>query len=335
MNRWIILVMLGMLCGQAAAEPSHELFFQLKASVVKVITSTKSGGQGVGTGVVVGQDYVATSCHVLANSNGITIRKMGENHSPVAIKADWKHDICLLRFQGLPLTPVPLGDSENLQYEQPVFSIGFPGGVPKPQVTTGKIKALYALDDSRIIRTSTSFIMGASGSPLLDDSGKLIGVSTFKSPGRNAYFYNVPVTWLKKLLDAPERSVVQQEDLPFWDAPEEMRPFFMRVVPPLLAERWYELEQVAALWVAHEPTSPEAWHYLGLAQDRQSRNSEAMQQYQKVLAINPQHPATLFEMGMMASRAGDRAEVAKMLLALNEIDEDMAEELRRATGDIH
>jgi hypothetical protein len=37
----------------------------------------------------------------------------------------------------------------------------------------------------------------------------------------------------------------------------------------------------------------------------------------------------------MASRAGDRAEVEKMLLALNEIDEDMAEELRRAIRGVH
>jgi hypothetical protein len=335
MNRSIAVAMFGMLCGQAAAEPSHELVFQLKASVVKVITSTKSGGQGVGTGVVVSQDHVATSCHVLANANGITIRKMGENHLPVAMKADWKHDICLLRFQGLPLTPVPLGDSENLQYEQPVFSIGFPGGVPKPQVTTGKIKALYIHDDSQIIRTSTSFIMGASGSPVLDDNGKIIGINTFKSPGRDAYFYNIPVKWVKKLLDAPETSTIQQEDLPFWDAPEELRPFFMRVVLPLQAEHWSELEQIAVLWTEREPASPEAWHYLGLAQDRQGKPGQAISNYQKVLVLNPHHPATLFEIGMMASRAGDRAEVEKMLLALNEIDEDMAEELRRAIRGVH
>jgi len=330
MKRLIIVAMLAMQYSQASAEPSNELAFQLKASVVKVITITKSGGEGMGTGVVVSQDHVATSCHVLANANGITIRKMGENHAPVALKADWKHDVCLLRFRDLPMSPVVLGDSENLHYEQSVFSIGFPGGVPKPQVTTGKIKALYAYDDSRIIRTSAAFRMGASGSPLLDDSGKLIGINTFKSPGRGAYFYNVPVKWVKKLLEAPDSTVVQQEDLPFWDAPEELRPFFMRVVPPLQAERWSELEQVAALWVEREPASPEAWHYLGLAQDRQGRNSEALQQYQKALALNAQHPATLFEMGMLAARLGNQAEFEKMHLALNGIDSDLAEELNQA-----
>ena len=41
-------------------EINYELVYQLKASIVKVHVATKSGGHGVGTGVVVGKDLVAT-----------------------------------------------------------------------------------------------------------------------------------------------------------------------------------------------------------------------------------------------------------------------------------
>ncbi len=51
------------------AEPNSELTYKLKASVTKVHVITKSGGHGVGTGVVVGKDLVATNCHILANAN--------------------------------------------------------------------------------------------------------------------------------------------------------------------------------------------------------------------------------------------------------------------------
>ena len=61
-----------------------------------------------------------------------------------------------LRFQYAEFTPVQLGDSNDITYNQDIFSIGFPGGPPKPQYTEGKIKAFYPLDDSAIIRTDAS-----------------------------------------------------------------------------------------------------------------------------------------------------------------------------------
>jgi len=324
------LLSLLLLPGLAWAEPSMELVQTLKASVVKVHTVTKTGGHGVGTGVVVSPDHIATNCHVLASAAGITIRKFGENHAPVAMKADWKHDVCLLKFQGLPLTPVALGDSGKLAYEQPVFSIGFPGGVPRPQVTTGKIKALYAYDDSQIIRTNASFRMGASGSPLLDAQGRLVGISTFKSPGRDAYYYNVPVQWVQALLSAPETTTVQQEDVPLWAVPEEVRPFFMRVVPPMQAENWPELLKVAEAWSVREPGSAEAWYYLAMAHQKLDHTEQAIANFHKALTLNNQHAASLHELGLLASRQGDQAGVEQIRLALNRIDAELADELGQA-----
>lgn len=323
----LMATLLAVLAAHAHADPTPELVFQVKAAVVKVHTTTRSGGHGVGTGVVVAPDHVATNCHVLANASGITVRKFGENHAPVALKADWKHDVCLLRFQGLPMKPLPMADGTPPQYEQPVFSVGFPGGVPKPLVTTGRVKALYAHDDGQIIRSSASFRMGASGSPLLDESGRLLGISTFKSPGRDAYFYHVPVKWVKQLLDAPESTTVQQEDLPFWDAPEALRPFFMRVVPYLQAEQWADLEHVAMAWTRAEPSSAEAWYMLGLAQGRQGKSEAASQQLHKALALHPRHPATLYELALLAAGQGDQGEVEKIRTALGGIDRELAERL--------
>ena len=330
MYKLVLSILLFLAFNQAIAEPSEDLVEALKPSVVKVHVYTKSGGRGVGTGVVVGSNLVATNCHVLANSNGITVLKMGESYGPVAIKVDWKHDLCLLKFTDLPLSPIALGESENLKYEQEIFSVGFSGNSPKPLTTWGKIKALYPLDDSQIIRTSASFRLGASGSPVFDGTGKLIAINTFKSPGRQSYFYNIPVKWVKQLLGAPETKTVQQEVLPFWDAPEELRPFFMRVVLPLQNEQWAELERIATQWATHEPANAEAWYYLGLAQDKQSHSLEAHMHFQQALKLNPQHPSALYELGLLASQQGDQNEVQKIHTALNQIDQELAEALQQA-----
>jgi serine protease Do len=313
-----------------AAESVADLAFKLKGSVTKVHVTTQSGGHGVGTGVVVGKDLVATNCHVLANARGVKITKFGESFTPDAMRADWKHDLCILRFQFLELNPVELGDSENLKYEQPIFSIGFPGGPPKPQSTVGKIKALYPLDDSLVVRTDASFVMGASGSPVFDNEGKLIAISTFKSPGRGAYFYNIPVKWVKALLNAPETASLASGGIPFWDAPDTERPFFMRVVLPYQNDKWDELRVVAQAWVAKEPYNPEALFYAGVAEERLGNANQAYAYFDQVLALQPQHPATLMELGLIANRAGKTDVVEKTRVTLKAIDLDLDVEFSQA-----
>ena len=108
----LLMVILGLVFAHDCfAESISELSFRLKASVTKVHVTTKSGGHGVGTGVVVAKDLVATNCHVLANAQGAKITKFGESYTPDAMRADWKHDLCIMRFQYLDLKPVELGDS--------------------------------------------------------------------------------------------------------------------------------------------------------------------------------------------------------------------------------
>ncbi len=329
-----ITATLGLIFAQLSlAEPDPELAYRLKASVAKVHVITKTGGHGVGTGVVIGKDLVATNCHVLANAGGVKITKFGDSFAPVSIRADWKHDLCILRFQYLELAPVELGDSESLKYEQAIFSIGFPGGPPKPQTTHGKIKALYPLDDSQIVRTDASFVMGASGSPVFDNKGRLIAISTFKSPGRGAYFYNVPVKWVKALMAAPESTEttsMQSSQSPFWDALDENRPYFMRVVLPYQNEKWDELNTVAQAWVKAEPNSAEAQYYYGIAQDKLGQHQPAKQAFSQALALHPQHPATLFALGLIAKREDNQAELDRLKLAMKEVDNDVLTEFNEA-----
>ena len=274
-------------------EPTDAFLYTLKQSLVKVISNEKSGGLGHGTGVAISKNHVITNCHVIANTLGVTIRVWGDSYSPVAMQADWKHDLCIMRFEWANITPVALGDSETLKYEQPVISISMPGDSPAPYVDLSKIKALYTMDGSQVIRTEAAFSIGASGSPIFDYDGKLIGISTFKSPGHGAYFYNMPVAWVKKLLQTPEVPVNQAYEAAFWDAPEEARPFFMRIVLPFQNQRWADVKKISQEWITKEPNSPEAYYYAGIAEEKLGNKNKADQYFQKTLSLQPQHPAAL------------------------------------------
>jgi serine protease Do len=271
------------------AEPNPELAYQLKASVVKVHSITKTGGHGVGTGVVVAKDTVATNCHILANSSGISISKFGDSVSPIDMVADWKHDVCLLKFKYLELSPVKLSSAASLHYGDEVFSIGFPGGPPKPQTIAGKVRALYPYDDSFIVRSDAAFIMGSSGSPTFNQAGELVSLSTFKSPGRHAYFYSIPVEWIQALMLQEKSSSLTPDSNPFWDAPLTEQPFWMQIVQPYQTGDWQTLETLASHWLNQETDSAEANFYLASALHGQGKLDAAQQAYQRAVTLQPAH----------------------------------------------
>lgn len=312
---------------QADAEaPKPEFILALSNSIAKVHVEDKHGQHGIGSGVVVAVNHVATNCHVIANARGIAVNKFGNSYAPIALKADWHHDLCLLVFDDLPLKPFEFGDSAKLQYEQHLFALGYSGNSPRPVESFGTMKALIPLDDSQLIRTTAGFRMGASGGALLDYDGKLVGFTTFKSPGRQGFYYSLPVEWVKKLLLQPDISLTTQTEQPFWDVPEKDRPFFMQVVQPLQAEEWSTLELISKAWVTVEKNNPEAWLSLGMAQQGLQDLEKAKQTFNKVLALAPKHSSAYYQLGVIAMAQGDRAEAINIGKKLAEIDPDFAED---------
>jgi serine protease Do len=229
------------------AAPSDEATFAVSPSVVKVHVIDQKGNHGVGSGIVVAENQVATNCHVVANAQGVQIGKLGEAFSPESMKADWRHDLCILQFKFLNVKPAMLGDTQKLIYEQSVFSKSFGGNAVKPIMSFGSIKGLYALDGENIIQSSAGFAMGASGGGLFDDDGRLIGLTTFKSPGRHAYYYSIPVEWIKRLLhQGKDIQLTAQTELPFWDAPFEKRPYFMQSYDAAREGQWERLKTICS-----------------------------------------------------------------------------------------
>lgn len=314
------------LSAQTLPEPTNDLIYALKESIVKVNTTTKSGGHGFGTGVAISKNHVVTNCHVIQNSNGISISKWGVEYAPVSMQADWRHDLCVLKFEWADLKGVVINHNP-LVYEQPVISISMPTDSPAPYVVTSKIKALYAMDSAEVIRTEAAFSIGASGSPLFDYDGKLVAISTFKSPGKNAYFYNMSAKWIAAILETQNYQLGDAHDLPFWDAPDESRPFFMQVVLPYQNARWEDVLNVAKRWTKVEPNTAESWYYLAAAQSGLHQTKEASVAYKKVLSLHPNHPATLLDMALIAHKETNAQEVRRIKQILKAEDEALVETL--------
>ena len=113
-------------------------------------------------------------------------------------------DIAVLRITAPPqkLLPLPLGKSADLLVGQKVLAIGNPFGLDQT-LTTGvisglgrEIKSVTQRSIFDVIQTDASINPGNSGGPLLDSSGRLIGVNTaiYSPSGANAGIgFAVPV----------------------------------------------------------------------------------------------------------------------------------------------
>ncbi|MDI1309880.1 MAG: trypsin-like peptidase domain-containing protein [Methylotenera sp.] len=322
------------MCGatNSWAMPTDELVQNISEHVVKVQVGLANGGYGLGSGVVIAKDQVVTNCHVVANATSVTINAKGENYSASALKPDWHHDLCILKVEGLNLPIANIGSSQNLKYEQPVYSVGFAGFSPRANATSGFVKGLYPMDDSVVVRASNTFRLGDSGGGVFDESGNLVAIITVKSPGHNAFYYNMSVEWVKELLNQPEQSIVGVSELPFWAESEDKWPFFMRIVQPFKTENWEILNKIASAWYEKEPNTSEALFYRAVAEFSLKNEARAEQYFNQVVARNGNNSSAIYYLGLIAENTGKHMEALNLVAMLDNLDQTTAGELKVAMG---
>ncbi len=144
--------------------------------------------QGTGTGFVWDeQGHIVTNFHVIEGASGAQVALSDRTSLPatlVGVAPD--KDLAVLKIDAPTgqLHPLPLGTSHDLGVGQKTFAIGNPFGLDQT-LTTGVISALGREIESRggrpiknVIQTDAAINPGNSGGPLLDSSGRLIGMTT-------------------------------------------------------------------------------------------------------------------------------------------------------------
>jgi S1-C subfamily serine protease len=162
--------------------------------------------QGTGTGFVWDQDgHIVTNFHVVAGGDRASVT-LNDNttYAATIVGTAPDKDIAVLHIDAPPqkLLPLPIGQSSTLKVGQHVLAIGNPFGLDQT-LTTGvvsglgrEIKSVTQRPIFDVIQTDASINPGNSGGPLLDSSGRLIGINTaiFSPSGANAGIgFAVPV----------------------------------------------------------------------------------------------------------------------------------------------
>ena len=331
MLRFVLLAVALLSSAQAMAFDQQSLL-KVFFSVVLVRGYDTEGNLAYGSGVVVGENQVATNCHVLRKTTKAWISQAEDVYPIVSIHADPHHDLCLLNVERLPLQPVQLAKASEVAKGDEVVSIGHSNGVLTPLTSGGHVKSLYPFEGGMVVRTNARFGLGASGSPLFDANGRLLGINTFKTPGRTAYFYAIPAQWIAEVAKIPASSTLPIAGKMFWELDDETKPYFMQVALPHINEDWAKLHAVSQRWIQAEPHNAEAWYELGMAQEGLGQKDQAQQSFRKSVAINARHSESLYRLGIFASERGDREEVHNVSVTLAQIDPEMADNFNKTVG---
>jgi S1-C subfamily serine protease len=169
--------------------------------------------QGTGSGFVWDQNgHIVTNFHVvqMGDRASVTLND-GSTYAATIVGTAPDKDLAVLHIDApaQKLLPLPVGQSAALKVGQKVLAIGNPFGLDQT-LTTGvisglgrEIKSVTQRSIFDVIQTDASINPGNSGGPLLDGSGRLIGINTaiYSPSGANAGIgFAVPVDTINQIV---------------------------------------------------------------------------------------------------------------------------------------
>lgn len=169
-----------------------------------------------GSGFIISEDgYILTNEHVIDGSDSISVSFYdGTSKEAKLIGYDASNDIAVLKVDAQNLSPVVLGNSENLNVGDPVVAIGNPLGELTFSLTSGAVSATEREITTsngvtmNLMQTDCAINSGNSGGALFNLYGEVIGITNAKysSSGSEASIDNIgfaiPINRVRSIVES-------------------------------------------------------------------------------------------------------------------------------------
>jgi S1-C subfamily serine protease len=178
-------------------------------------------GEATGSGFVIDRNgTILTNAHVVSGATKVTVQFADKHVVDASILGrDESTDLAVLKVSAKPseLQPLSLGTSRSIQVGDPTIAIGNPFGLERT-LTTGvvsatkrTIQAPNGFEIDGVIQTDAAINPGNSGGPLLDATGRVIGINsqieTGGSGGGNVGIgFAIPIDTAKRLVPELEKT---------------------------------------------------------------------------------------------------------------------------------
>jgi serine protease Do len=219
----------------AASGQLAEIAAGVMPSVVHIESKLTSANRGLieetGSGVIITHPkaagyYVVTNRHVIGDASElaqISVRLAdGRAFHPSRKWTDPETDIAVLKIDAATAKAAPWGDSDRLQIGNFVLAVGSPFGLSQ-SVTMGIVsargRALHIgrrsdLVNQDFIQTDAAINFGNSGGPLIDLTGRVVGINTAiasNSGGNDGIGFSIPSNLAKRVVsELLDRGQVQR-----------------------------------------------------------------------------------------------------------------------------
>jgi S1-C subfamily serine protease len=193
--------------GRTTTLTVNEIYRRSAPGVVQIT----DGRRPLGSGFVIDKaGHIVTNHHLVEGADELRIGfSKADDLKASVVGRDPATDLAVLRVDASSraLSPLPIGDSDDVQVGDPVVAIGNPFGLERT-ATTGIVSALqrgvtapsgFTID--HVIQTDARITNGNSGGPLLNERAEVIGVnSRLETGARGAVGFAVPSSTVKAVV---------------------------------------------------------------------------------------------------------------------------------------
>ena len=150
-------------------------------------TTSAAAGSGF---LFTGDGYILTNYHVVQGADSVTVSTYdGTKYDAKIIGFDESNDVAVLKIDAEGLTPVVIGNSDQLNVGDSVVAIGNPLGELTFSLTSGTVSALdrevtmSSGINMELIQTDCAINSGNSGGALFNMHGEVVGITNAKYSG--------------------------------------------------------------------------------------------------------------------------------------------------------
>lgn len=176
----------------------------ISALVKGVVTISMDKGHG--SGFVISNDgYILTNEHVVEGESLVKVKfEQGFSLDGQVVKFNKDFDLALIKVQATDLPALSIGHDDQLMLGEELFAIGTPLDTELGQsVSRGVLSGRRSIEGRSYLQTDVSINPGNSGGPLIDETGKVVGVTTLKISGKGleGLGFGVPISQALEMLN--------------------------------------------------------------------------------------------------------------------------------------
>jgi serine protease Do len=185
----------------------------VRPSVVTILARGQAAGSlqhvpptGSGSGFVIDdKGFILTNNHLIEGSRNLLVGLPTGKFTPGRVIArDFLLDLAVIKIESKDLVAAPLGQSSTLQVGETVVAIGTVGNpLAKKGGSSVTIGVVSSVDQAilppngetlyDLIQTDAAINPGNSGGPLVDLSGRVVGITVAVAPSAQAISYAISI----------------------------------------------------------------------------------------------------------------------------------------------